>query len=558
MENSYEKLPSSTKKDDVKWMFRNTKGGWMRFRLGIFILLVAVRAVVSVAIAYVLMFFMDVATGETDFTLNNVIVIAAIILIIGGIVDVLASYVRASYIGKQEIVVRKKVLNKVFSASILDVKHIHTGEMVTRLTADTRTVAEFFPVIFNDIVGAVFLSLFALVNLFFLSWQVALVLFISLPVIMTVLSLFNFPMAKVDKRNKANDESIRVRMQENLRILPLIKAYSSQDNFMKNLSCLFERRYKSEVAFGTFEGFAFFVNSLLANLMLIITLGAGAYFVLQGVTTLGTLVAMVQLLNYILNPLSRMSRGLTSLAQAKVSAGRIREVADISSMETAKQPSLYDSGLMRIEAKGISFAYDTGADVFTDMSFSAKVGEITGIVGGSGIGKSTFLKVLMGLYVPSKGEVKLVGESWDSSEVLSRTAYVSSDSYLFLGTIAENICMMQSPDIKRLDEVVEMVNIRTFIDSLPEKYDSIVGEEGSKLSSGQAQRIAIARALYSGLPILVLDEPTANIDSENVKNLQNILKELSVSRICIVVTHDEEFLSVCDKVYQFDGNSAGN
>ena len=186
-----------------------------------------------------------------------------------------------------------------------------------------------------------------------------------------------------------------------------------------------------------------------------------------------------------------------------------------------------------------------------DLSFQK--GEVTGIVGKSGSGKSTLLKLLMGLYSPANGSVTLQcgTEKVSGENIIANVAYVPPADYLFSGTIAENIAMSNNFDTEKLKAAAVGANIFDYIQALDNGFDTVLGEGGNTVSSGQAQRIAIARAIYKN-GVFIFDEPTANLDRETIKLFQSTVKKLAESNICIIVTHDRSTVEICDKIYTLE------
>jgi ABC-type bacteriocin/lantibiotic exporter with double-glycine peptidase domain len=190
--------------------------------------------------------------------------------------------------------------------------------------------------------------------------------------------------------------------------------------------------------------------------------------------------------------------------------------------------------------------------VLDNLSVSFEKGAVTGIVGKSGCGKSTLLKLLIGLYEPNQGNVTLKTSDGANAEITPQIAYVPPNDYLFSGTVAENIIMSEdNPRIDEMKAACSDANILGFIESLSGGFDTSIGESGGTVSSGQAQRLAIARAIYKKSPIVVFDEPTANLDADSVEQFKSAVRRLAQDKgkICVIVTHDASTMTVCDKVY---------
>lgn len=191
-------------------------------------------------------------------------------------------------------------------------------------------------------------------------------------------------------------------------------------------------------------------------------------------------------------------------------------------------------------------------NILNNINLSFSKGAVTGIIGKSGSGKSTLLKLLMGLYAPQSGSVTLEHNSGtiSGSDIITQVAYVPPNDYLFSGTVSENIIMSEENAIQnQIMDAASKANILDFINSMPNGFDTVLGEDGNTVSSGQAQRIAIARAIYKKSKIFIFDEPTANLDEDSIMKFQSTVKELAEDNICIIVTHDTSTIEICDKIY---------
>jgi len=392
----------------------------------------------------------------------------------------------------------------------------------------------------------------AVAAMFWLNWKMALIMLLLSPVLMAVMGIFSAPMEKASASDKKNDEINRSIMQEDLSRIMLIKAYFMQAKAAKRMWAAYGKKLRSGVKVGFFEGILSFLGSSVAMIMFIVALGVGAYFVMIGETTFGNLLGIVQLLNFVVMPISDFAGAIALVGQAKASAERIGAVYELP----ADKKVVIGKPVMakKLVAEQISFSYQNNEEdpetVINDISVTFERGMITGIAGKSGCGKSTLLKILIGLYNPQKGTVALTHETGVITDIMPQVAYVPPLDYLFSGTVAENIIMSEM--IPRMDEMrlaASGANILDFIEALPEGFETPIGESGGTVSSGQAQRLAIARAIYKKSPIIVFDEPTANLDAESVEKFKAAVRRLSADKICIIVTHDAPTIAVCDKVY---------
>ena len=200
-----------------------------------------------------------------------------------------------------------------------------------------------------------------------------------------------------------------------------------------------------------------------------------------------------------------------------------------------------------IELKNVSFEYENTA-IFENLSLLVAEGEKIGIIGESGCGKSTLLKLMAGLYVPSSGEITVDGVS-RPDEIIKKVSVVMQSPMLLPLSIIENITMGHEYEKEKIDKIIESSNLKKWIDSLPEGLDTYLGDRADELSGGQAQRIAIARAMFKDAKILLLDEPTSALDGENAASVLEAISHFTHDKTVVHVTHRKEHLEGYDRIY---------
>ncbi len=285
----------------------------------------------------------------------------------------------------------------------------------------------------------------------------------------------------------------------------------------------------------------------------------GSIFRTRGEITVGTMLAGVRLSGGALWIFHGLGNFIRNIQESLAGADRIFEIMDAPKEELRGEDSAgkVDSGEKCAEKRilvfqDVSFGYQDRNPVFSGLNFSVRKNEVVALVGSSGGGKSTLLKLLLGFYNADAGKILLYGRSlhhYSLTELRSCFAYVPQNTYLFDGTIGENISYGSpgaSPE--RIEECARSANAHDFITGLSEGYDSVVGERGVHLSGGQRQRIAIARALLKDAPILLLDEATASLDSESEQEVQKALEVLMRDRTVIVVAHRLSTVRKADRI----------
>lgn len=536
------------KKYRLKWIFQKTKK--CRLQMIIYALLALCIPIIQLLFAYFMKLFIDVAVGSSEMSLFNIALYSIAAIIAGGAVMMINSVLAKNIYGTNENNLRTELMDIILSRRLIDISKQHSGELLTRLTADIQSVSSCYITIAENIIGGVASALFAVAALFFLNWKIAVILIILTPLMMSLMGALTPQIQKVSAADKNCDEINRSIMQENLNKILLIKTYSMQAKITEKMKSAYKNKLKSGMVLGACEGVAMFVGALSGNVMSLVTLGLGSYFVLKGETTVGSLIMIVQLLNYIITPLTKFPAAVAQIGQAAASSERIGEIYELPSEQINN--ALGSVNVQKLYAENLSFAYTQDNNILNNINLSFSKGLVTGIVGKSGSGKSTLLKLLMGLYTPQNGTVKLEYDlgTIAGNDIITQVAYVPPSDYLFSGTVAENIIMSEENAVQnQMQEAALKANVLDFINSMPNGFDTVLGEDGNTVSSGQAQRIAIARAIYKKSKIFIFDEPTANLDEDSIMKFQAAVKKLAEDNICIIVTHDTSTVDICDKVY---------
>ena len=536
------------------WILRQTKGG--RGSLAAILLSSIGMTIANISMGLILKSFVDIATGDTNLELSIAVWIALAIILLEGVSFLVLNYFNSRFKSKIEGKMRIDLLGAVENSRLLEIQRHHSGEFLTRLTNDIQTVANCVPSLIRDIFSGVLSAILSAFLLFWFSWKLALIILIAFPLLLVSVSLFSPILQKRSRIDKENEENSRTFLQEVLGNLLLFKTYHMKENNRAKLSKLNQARVKSAVRLGIMEGVSAFSNNFMGTAMFLLALGAGAYFVLQGEIVVGSMIAIIQLLNYVIWPFANIAGSVSQVNQSIISGERIGEILSMPK-EAEASPHIYApvSGSAALSVREVDFSYVPGEKTLEQVCARFPADSLTAVIGKSGSGKSTLLKLLIGLYTPDSGAVSLEdnGRSLMGVQITPYVSYVPSTDFIFTGTVRENICMSDAcPDEARMREAARQANIHEFIESLPKQYETRIGEKGNALSSGQGQRVAIARALYKGSGLLVFDEPTANLDPASIHIFREMLRTIAKGKICILVTHDVGTAKLCDFVYTME------
>lgn len=533
-------------KYDMKWIYARTKGN--RKYLVCLILAGMVSAAANIGMADVLKRFVDIAMDDSRWGLSWNIGAALLLLGIEGTVRLITemSYrVSSNGIGRK---IRLELAHCLYHSNLQEMQNHHTGEYMTNLTGDVEKVSECFPGLLRNTVGNGLAAVLAVLYLFLINWKLALILLICIPLLILCIAVFSPVLQRSSRIDKEREEDVRVRLQEMLDKMALFKIGGMWKKLERQLEELLTKKVQSARRLGAVEGGAVFINNIMGTSMFLIAMAGGAYFVMQGEMRVGDMIAVVQLSNYIVWPFTIIGEIISNVNQSIVSVGRLQRICSLGQEPEPKTAPQKEAVCLKLEK--VSFAYGT-IPVLEEVNAEFGKQGITGITGESGGGKSTLLKIMAGLYIPGKGSTKVIftdGSIWES--VRPYIGLVPSSNLIFRDTIEANICMAAEPDRERMIRCAEMANISRYIEEQEHQYETKIGDGLQMLSSGQEQRIGIARALYQGAQILLFDEPTANLDAESTEVFLDTLEQITPEKICIVATHDAKVMERCGRMFE--------
>jgi len=406
---------------------------------------------------------------------------------------------------------------------------------------------------FSHAVPQLFASIISLVliatGLFFYNWQLSLALFWVVPFATAILLIAK---RKIDKENKIgyqNKRNVSEKIQEGLDTVQEIKSYNQEETYIKELDTtinVYEKQLISgELLTGIFvNSSAAFLKLGLASVIII-----GATMVASGTINLFVYLIFLMISASIYNPITEVFNNLAALLYLNVRINRMNEMQamPIQQGKTDFIPKNYD-----IEFKNVDFAYEEGKQVLQNVSFIAKQGEITALIGSSGGGKSTTAKLAARFWDIPKGKITLGGQDINEIEpetLLKHYSIVFQDVLLFNTSIKDNIRIgKREATDDEIIRVAKLAQCHEFISKMQQGYNTIIGENGETLSGGERQRISIARALLKDAPIVLLDEATASLDVENETKIQTAISELVKNKTVIIIAHRMRTIANADKI----------
>jgi subfamily B ATP-binding cassette protein MsbA len=416
------------------------------------------------------------------------------------------------------------------------------GAILSTITSDVKTIQNFASsgtlgilVDLLTIVGMLFI-------MFWLNWDFALIAIAATPFLLLFVARFNRAVKKATHDVRKHQAQIVSVVQEGLESVRVVKAYGRQDLEEENLSSVSHATIESALKARKIKAVLSPVVSIVAGICTGIVLWRGTALVLSDTMTIGELTVFLTYLSKFFKPVQDLAKMGTTIAQTAVGIERVQTILNtdtvIPERPDAREPSTLKGA---IEFEHIAFAYDPKAPVLKDVQAKIAAGQFVGIVGPTGGGKSTIVSMIPRFYDPSAGRVLIDGVDLRDLTIQGlrgQIGFVLQDTVLFRGTVRDNIAYGRPTATEaEIVEAAKLANADEFIAKMPDGYNTMVGERGLTLSGGQRQRIGIARAIIRNAPILILDEPTAALDTESEKLVMEALERLMKGRTVLTIAH---------------------
>ena len=417
-----------------------------------------------------------------------------------------------------------------------------TGTILSTITADIQTIEGFASSSTLNIVVDLLTIVCMLGLMFWLNWDFTLIAVGVTPFLLLFVSRFKKAVKKATHEVRKEQSEIVAVVQQGLESIQAVKAFGQEATEEAQLQLVSQATVSAALKARSVKALLSPVVTITVSLCTAVVLWRGAALILEKTMTVGELTVYLAYLTKFFKPVKDLATTTNAVAQAAVGAERVREILDTDAVIPEKKDGLAPEAVKgTIEFEHVAFGYDPANLILTDVSFKIEAGQFVGIVGPTGAGKSTVVSLIPRFYDVESGSVKMDGEDvreYKLKPLRDKIGYVLQDTVLFRGTILENIAFGR-PAATR-EEVIaaaKLANADEFISKMPLGYETMVGERGSTLSGGQRQRIGIARVMVRNSPILLLDEPTAALDSESEKLVIDALEKLMEGRTVIAIAH---------------------
>ncbi|WP_036225313.1 ABC transporter ATP-binding protein [Mesoaciditoga lauensis] len=434
----------------------------------------------------------------------------------------------------------------------------NTGSIMSRILNDASRSVGFFRNYYLELYNSVFLIVASLILMFRIDWILSLLSLAILPALFLTTNGINKKMSTESRKMSKANQDVMKEVEEGLSAIETVKV----DDLYKKVTNRFLEKLNAMLRINlNINKYGAFAGSMLTGLVAIgpiLLLGVGTYIVIIGKTSIGSVVAITTFLTFLYEPVQKVALARTSIQMPKMILKNVKELLEQQEERLdGLKPTGYD-----ISFENVAFSYDGKNQVLSDLSLKVKEGEFAAIIGKTGEGKSTILKLISKFYLPQKGDIKIGDNSIrdiSGEELRNMIAYVNRNEYIFQGTIFENLTLSGKASKNDIDKVIKEVYLDEEVEKLGGYENALVGSKGTAISDGQKARIGMARAILKEPKIFLIDEILSTVNSKiESKIVENIRKEFPKASI-VFVSHRMSSIKSADRIYLLEnGKNVAN
>ena len=503
----------------------------------------------NIAFAYSIKGIIDSGMSQNREALTQAVLVGAAVIFIYAGLNFISLRLRNKLVRQIMSKYKNKVFQSILDRDYRDFSKEKSGKFISVLTENMKKIEQDYLHQYFNISKNLSLMIFSLLAMFIGNWFLTLLVIIASIIPMMISGFIGHKSAYLQKRAMIADQKYLAKVKDILAGFLVIKSFNVKEAIRQDYS--HESENLDDIYFikGKFDVLANIISQLSGMIVFLVAFGGGMYLVFNGYTTIGSVTAIVQLVNFVVMPLNEIGMGMSKFREGQATLNAF-EVKDVTGLQTGETKEYFDDV---ISFSNIDFSYpNTEEKIFNHLSLKIQKGEKIAIVGMSGSGKSTLLNLLLRFYDVTRGHISI--DNQDIQAISAESLYnlmtiVQQDVYIFDDTLRANITLNQSFTDEEIKQAVQQSGLESYVLENESGLQALCGENGSNLSGGQKQRLSIARALIRKTPILLLDEATSSLDNQVTTEIENSILDIQ-DLTALVVTHklNENILKRYDRI----------
>ena len=503
----------------------------------------------NIAFAYSIKGIIDSGMSQNREALTQAVLVGAAVIFIYAGLNFISLRLRNKLVRQIMSSYKNKVFQSILDRDYRDFSKEKSGKFISVLTENMKKIEQDYLHQYFNISKNLSLMIFSLLAMFIGNWFLTLLVIIASIIPMMISGFIGQKSASLQNSAMIADQKYLAKVKDILAGFLVIKSFNVKDAICEDYSHESEKFDEINFIKGKFDVLANVISQLSGMIVFLVAFGGGMYLVFNGYTTIGSVTAIVQLVNFVVMPLSEIGMGMSKFREGQATLNAF-EVKDVTGLQSGETKEYFDDV---ISFSNIDFSYpNTEEKIFNHLSLKIQKGEKIAIVGMSGSGKSTLLNLLLRFYDVTSGHISI--DNQDIQAISAESLYnlmtiVQQDVYIFDDTLRANITLNQSFTDEEIKQAVQQSGLESYVLENESGLQTLCGENGSDLSGGQKQRLSIARALIRKTPILLLDEATSSLDNQVTTEIENSILDIQDLTI-LVVTHklNENILKRYDRI----------
>lgn len=503
----------------------------------------------NIAFAYSIKGIIDSGMSQNEDALTQAVLVGASVIFIYAGLNFISLRLRNKLVRQIMSRYKNKVFQSILDSDYRDFSKEKSGKFISVLTENMKKIEQDYLHQYFNISKNLSLMIFSLLAMFIGNWFLTLLVIIASIIPMMISGFIGQKSASLQKRAMIADQKYLAKVKDILAGFLVIKSFNVKDAICKDYSHESEKFDEINFIKGKFDVLANVISQLSGMIVFLVSFGGGMYLVFNGYTTIGSVTAIVQLVNFVVMPLNEVGMGISKFREGQATLDAF-EVKDVTELQTGETKEYFDD---IISFSNIDFSYpNTEENIFNHLSLKIQKGEKIAIVGMSGSGKSTLLNLLLRFYDVTSGHISI--DNQDIQAISAESLYnlmtiVQQDVYIFDDTLRANITLNQSFTDEEIKKAVQQSGLESYVLENELGLQALCGENGSNLSGGQKQRVSIARVLIRKTPILLLDEATSSLDNQVTTEIESSILDIQ-NLTALVVTHklNENILKKYDRI----------